>query len=200
MFLPVALLAIAGLVAAAVNLTGGPNLTYIAAGLGLPAAYVRYAAQAARKYGVPLQWVLATILVESSGNPRAAGDADGRSVGLMQVNATANARELAAAGLTRESLFDPQTGVDWGTKLLAQFAARVRSALGGRPPPAPLDEITRLAYKGPTPVVNALKRGENPLNLSWAPPAIQNWRAAMARVTAAQARGRALLTRGGPAV
>jgi hypothetical protein len=198
--LPVALLAVAGLVAAAVNLTGGPNLTYIAAGLGLPAAYVRYASQAAKKYGVPLQWVLATILVESSGNTRAAGDADRRSVGLMQVNAVAHARELAAAGLTRESLFKPKIGIDWGTKLLAGFAAQVRAALGGRSPPAPLDEITRLAYKGPAPVVNALKRGENPLNLSWAPQAVQNWRSAMARVNAAEARGRALLTRSGPTV
>ena len=38
------------------------------------------------------------------------------------------------------------------------------SALGGRTPPAALDELTRLAYKGPTPVENTLRAGGNPLN------------------------------------
>ncbi|MBV8721700.1 MAG: transglycosylase SLT domain-containing protein [Candidatus Eremiobacteraeota bacterium] len=180
--LPLALLAMAGLMAAAVKLTGGPNAARVAANLGWPVTYIQYAVQAARKYGVPWQWVLATIIVESSGNPRAAGDADGRSVGLMQVNVVAN-------NLPRESLFDPKTNIDWGTKLMAQFVAQIRGALGGRTPPIPLDEIMRLSYKGPATVLAALRRGENPAAISWAPTALQNWRAAMARVQAASGKG-----------
>jgi hypothetical protein len=178
-----ALLAMAGVVTAAIKLTGGPDLKRVAAGLGWPVAYVRSAATWARKRGLPLEWVLATIVVESRGNPSAAGDADGRSVGLMQVNASAHAAELSAAGLTRASLFDPETNIQWGTKYLADFKRNVLTALGGRKPPIPLDMIVRLAYKGPAPVTSTLRSGGNPADLSWAPAAINNWRQAMARVT-----------------
>lgn len=174
----------AGVVVAAVKLTTGPDLARVAAGLGLPLTYVQLAAKNARKNGLPLEWVLTTILVESSGNPRGRGDADGRSVGLMQVNVVAHAKEIAAAGLTPTQMFDPATNIEWGTRLLAGFKEGVLSALAGRTPPAPLDEITRLAYKGPTAVDGALAKGQNPMKLSWAPAAIVNWRREMARVTA----------------
>lgn len=184
--LPLLLLGVAGVVAAAVGLTGGPNLARAAGALKLPLAYVASAAKWAKKRGLPLDWVLTTILVESRGNPRAAGDSDGRSVGLMQVNAVAHAAELRAAGLTRESLFDPETNIEWGTKYLVQFRDDVLSTLGGRSPPAPLDELVRLSYKGPASVLAALKRGQNPAaTLSWAPPAIANWRQRRAEVLAA---------------
>lgn len=186
---PLALLALGAAAVAAYKLTAGPNLAHVAAGLGLPKAYIQYAAKGARANRLPLDWVLTTILVESSGNPRSVGDADGRSVGLMQVNIVAN-----PTGLSREQMFDPATNIEWGTKLLGHFRDQVVMALGGRPALAPLDEITRLAYKGPTTVLAALQRGENPLGLSWAPAAIANWRREMARVRSAEARGRALLT------
>ncbi len=159
----------------------------------MPLAYVQSAAKWASKRGLPLEWVLTTILVESSGNPRAAGDADGRSVGLMQVNAVAHATELKAAGLSRDSLFDPETNIEWGTKYLKSFYDQVQQALGGRPAPGDLGEILRLAYKGPAPVLSALRSGKNPLmTLSWAPDAIANWRHKLAIVRAA--------TQGKPAV
>jgi Transglycosylase SLT domain len=174
-----ALLAMAGVVVAAVKLTSGPDLARVAAGLGLPLAYVQLAAKNASKNGLPLEWVLATILVESSGNPRGRGDADGRSVGLMQVNVVAHAKDVTAA-----QMLDPAQNIAWGTRYLAEFKEGVLSALAGRTPPAPLDELTRLAYKGPTAVYSALAKGQNPLRLSWAPAAIVNWRREMARVAA----------------
>lgn len=190
MLLP-AILGLAGLAVAAYKLVGAPNLQNIAAGLRLPLPYVQAAAKWGKSYGIPLEWVLTTILVESGGNPRAAGDADGRSVGLMQVNSVAHAAELRAARLSRDSLFNPDTNIEWGTKYLAQFRDQVVQALGPRKAPAPLDEIVRLAYKGPSPALNALRRGENPLGLSWAPDAIANWRRRMAEVRGAAARGKA---------
>jgi soluble lytic murein transglycosylase-like protein len=182
--LPLALLAIAGAVTAAIKLTGGPNLSRVAAGLSFPLQYVQLAAKWASKRGLPLEWVLATILVESSGNPRAAGDADGRSAGLMQVNTSAHAAEMAAKRVTREMMFDPAVNIEWGTKYMAEFRANILKALGGRRPPAPLDEILRLSYKGPATVYAALRAGRNPADISWAPAALVNWRRAMARVTA----------------
>ncbi len=186
--LPLLLLGVAGVVAAAVGLTGHPNLVRAAAALHLPLAYVQSAAKWARKRGVPLDWVLTTILVESGGKPNAAGDSDGRSVGLMQVNAVAHAAELKAAGLTRNDLFKPETNIEWGTKYLAQFRDDVLTALGGRAPPAPLDQLVRLSYKGPAAVTSALRQKQNPVTaLSWAPAAIANWQQRHVQVQAALA-------------
>jgi len=193
--LPLALVGLAGIIAAAVGLTRGPNLTHVAAGLGWPLAYIQAAAKWAKTRGVPLDWVLATIQVESSGNPRAAGDADGRSRGLMQVNVVAHAAELKAAGVAPERLFDPITNIEWGTKYLREFRDAVTAASGTRPLPAPLDVLTRLAYKGPSAVYGALRRGQNPTALSWAGPAIANWQRALLLVRGAEAVGRAKLAR-----
>ena len=179
--IPLGLLAMAGLVFAAYKLTGsGPDLTRVAAGTGLPLPYVQLASKEARANGLPLEWVLATIIVESRGNPNAQGDADKRSVGLMQVNVIAHAKDV-----TRAQMLDPAQNIAWGTRYLAQFKQDVLAAIGGRTPPAALDELTRLAYKGPKPVEDTLRAGGNPLKLSWAPAAINNWRAAMATVRAA---------------
>jgi soluble lytic murein transglycosylase-like protein len=179
--IPIGLLAMAGLIFAAYKLTGGgQDLTRVAAGTGLPLQYVQLAAKEARANGVPLEWVLATIIVESKGNPNAQGDADKRSVGLMQVNVVAHAKDV-----TRAQMLDPAQNIAWGTRYLAQFKQDVLAAIGGRTPPAALDELTRLAYKGPTTVKNTLRAGGNPLKLSWARAAINNWRQAMATVRAA---------------
>ncbi len=194
------LLAIAGVGAAAYHIAEGPNLRNIAAGLGLPLAYVQLADKWGKRRGLPLEWVLTTILVESGGKPNVAGDADGRSAGLMQVNTVAHASEMAAAGVTRAQMFNPATNIEWGTKYLREFRDKVLAALGGRPAPIPLDYIVRLAYKGPETVYGVLRRGENPATLAWAPDALRNWHAKMTLVRGAEARGRALLTRGAPTV
>ena len=161
----------------------------------MPLAYVRSAARWAKSRGLPLDWVLATILVESGGNPRATGDEGGRSVGLMQVNSVAHAAELKAAGLSRESLFDPETNIQWGTLYMRAFRDDVQRAGAGRPLPADLGELMRLSYKGPAAVLSALRQGKNPLAFSWAPDAIANWRNKLAYVHSAEARGKALAGR-----
>jgi len=182
--LPLAVLAVAGIVAAGVALTHGPNLVHVAAALGWPLAYVQSAHKWAKRYGMPFDWVLTTISVESGGNPNASGDEGGRSVGLMQVN-------TAVHPVTREQMRVPDTNIQYGTMLLKQFHDEVLVALGGRKPPAPIDVITRLAYKGPATVKSALRRGENPVNLPWGPDAAMRWRRHMGTVRAAIA-GRAL--------
>jgi len=191
-----ALIALAGVGTAAYKLTGSANLSHVAAGLGLPLAYVRLADKWAKRRGLPLNWVLTTILVESGGKPNVAGDADGRSAGLMQVNTVAHAKEMAAAGVSRAQMFQPATNIEWGTKYLREFRDKVLVALGGRSPPIPLDYVVRLAYKGPETVYSVLRRGGNPASLSWAPDALANWQRKMALVQSAEARGRAVLTHG----
>jgi len=191
-----ALIALAGVGTAAYKLTGSADLHAIAAGLGLPLSYVQLADKWARRRGVPLPWVLATILVESGGKPNATGDADGRSAGLMQVNTVAHANEMAAAGITRAQMFNPATNIEWGTKYMREFRDNVVRALGGRTPPIPLDYIVRLAYKGPATVYSVLQRGGNPASIPWAPEALRNWQNKMALVQTAEARGKAVLTRG----
>lgn len=188
-----AVVGLAGIVVAIVGLTRGPNLRYVAAGLGLPLPYVESASKWSKARGIPLDWVLATILVESGGNPSASGDSDGRSVGLMQINSVAHAKEV-----TREQLLNPDTNIAWGTKFLREFRDGVTAAAGSRPLPAPLDVLTRLAYKGPAYVYNALKRGEDPTKLAWAPAAIANWQKARTRVAGAEAVGKARLSSARP--
>src|SRR5512144_3187010 len=127
---------------------------------------------ATRKRARPPNWVLANILVESHGRTTITGDSGGRSVGLMQVNTVAHAEDMAAAGVTRTAMFRPDTNIEWGTKILREYRDQVLEALGGRTPPAPIDIITRLAYKGPKTVLRALHQGENPIHIPWAPEAV----------------------------
>ncbi len=122
--------------------------------------------------------------MESGGNPHSAGDAGGRSVGLMQVNTVAHGSEMAKEGLTRDSLFDMDKNVEWGTKVLREVHELVLKAIGGQTPKAPVDVITRLAYKGPRTVVNAIHAGKNPIEISWAPDAVLRWRRALTRAAA----------------
>lgn len=183
--LGLATVAVLGLVAAAVGLAHGPNLTHVASALGWPLAYVESAYKWAKRYGMPFDWVLTTISVESGGNPNAAGDAGGKSVGLMQVNTLAH-------GVSREQMRVPDTNIQWGTMLMKGFHDDVLAALAGRRPPAPIDVITRLAYKGPSTVEAALRRGENPVtSLAWGPEAATRWRRHMVNVHAA-IKGRSL--------
>ena len=179
MLLPLAVVGVAGLIAAAVGLAGGPDLRRIAAGLRWPVSYVTSAASWARRRGLPLEWVLATIIVESAGNPNARGDG-GKSVGLMQVNTNAHPVTVA-------QMMHPDLNIQWGTQILRNYRDKVVAAYGGREPHN-LDEISRLAYKGPSTVLAAIKRGENPLSISWAPESINRWRTAMARVRALTGR------------
>lgn len=60
-------------------------------------------------------YVLATIMRESSGDPNAVGDG-GTSLGLMQLN--------DVHGLSREDRFDPETSIRFATDLMAGYSAK----------------------------------------------------------------------------
>ena len=66
--------------------------------------------------GLPIELVEALIYCESSWRVDAVGD-DGKSIGLMQINAVAH-------DLPREKLFDPVYNVEFGCKLLKEFCTR----------------------------------------------------------------------------
>jgi hypothetical protein len=113
---------------------------------GLNPLYVQLAAKWAARYEIPLQWILATILAESSGNPNEVGDyhvlPEGASVGLMQVNVSAHGSEMAAQGVTRAMMFNPDTNIEWGTKILAKCVQRVQGS------PGDIGALARLCYTG----------------------------------------------------
>jgi hypothetical protein len=189
------LLFAAGLVVIGLHIVH-PDFVKISKALGIPLKGVQAAWTFSRKRGLPFAWVLATILVESGGRADERGDAGGESVGLMQVNTHAHAKEIAAAGLTPEALLNPTTNVDWGTRVYADIYNKVKAAMassGGQRVKTGIDVSTRLAYKNPSVVTNAIRRGEEPSAISWAHPAIENWRAASARVAAATGGGPAKL-------
>ena len=165
-----------------------PNFAKISAMLGgrWTPTMVQSAWKWAKKRGLPLNWVLATIIVESSANPHATGDAGGESKGLMQVNTVANANVLRQYGYGPNDMYDVDHGIEIGTLLMLDFYNKVKQH-GAARAKTPIDETLRLSYKGPEPVYNALDRGQEPSSLSFAHPAIENWRAATQRVAAAGA-------------
>jgi len=137
--------------------------------------------------GVPLQEVLATILVESSGKPRAwAHNEKEDSRGLMQVNVNAWASYLKQIGMTVADLWDIDKNIQVGTYIYAKYRAEVQRliAQAGCPQTAPIDVLTRLYYKGPAYVkskILACKDASRPyVN---ADKAIANWQAAMSKVS-----------------
>ncbi len=71
---------------------------------------------AARTHGLPVPLVFSLIQHESSWRPDVAGD-DGRSIGLMQINAVAH-------GLSRASLYDPVYNVEYGCAFLRLLCTR----------------------------------------------------------------------------
>lgn len=105
-------------------------------------AYQRFIEAASWLYDVPAAWIQAVIDTESSGNPRAyryepaIKDA---SYGLMQL-LYSTAKGLGYEG-TPDGLYDPETNINLGTRLLRQLRdrygddfARVYSAYNsGRP-------------------------------------------------------------------
>jgi len=117
--------------------------------------------------GLPVKWVVATILAESGGNPTCVGDyhvlPEGASIGLMQVNTgpKAHGPALAAAGVTRAMLFDPGINIEWGTRILRGAYDVVRKALEKRPSKVPVEKLLRLQYRG-VQASNAVEQGRDP--------------------------------------
>ena len=123
------------------------------------------AAKWARFRGLPVEWVLATILSESGGDPNAVGDYHvdrrGASVGLMQVNTVAHKAAMAKAGVTRAMLFQPDKNIEWGTMILRDVYTKVSNALKQRRSSVPIDQLVRLQYTG-IPVIKAILEGRDP--------------------------------------
>jgi hypothetical protein len=133
--------------------------------------------------GVPVKEILATIYVESRGNPRAwANLASEDSRGLMQINVNAWGATLSKYGLTVEDLWDVDSNIMVGSDIYATYRKKVQSliAQSGMPQSAPIDVLTRLYYKGPAYVQKKILVGEDashPYKNSDA--AVANWKVAL---------------------
>lgn len=133
--------------------------------------------------GVPMQEILATIYVESRGNPRAwANLSTEDSRGLMQVNVNVWGPKLAQYGMTTDDLWDADKNIMIGSLIYKQYRDNVISWIqqSGKPQSAPIDVLARLAYKGPAYVQKKILAGEDashPYKNSDA--AVANWKVAM---------------------
>jgi len=160
------------LLAAGERASGGP-----VAKKTLPIQIVNLARTWAKKRQLPLDWVLATIQLESGGNPKAANiSSNERSLGLMQVNVNVHRDRLARHGLVEEHLYDPNIAIMVGTEILAEFKAGVERLLGGKPPPIPLDQLVRVAYKGGLGAAKRVLAGAPP-----SPETVARWQGAVSR-------------------
>jgi len=80
-------------------------------------------AAAARKFGVPVELIVATIATESAGKPdarRAEPQIHDESVGLMQTLVTTARAALGRPKLQGDDLLDPATSIEAGTAYIAQ--------------------------------------------------------------------------------
>jgi hypothetical protein len=125
----------------------------------------------AEKRGLPLLWVVGTIMLESAGKPTVENDdpdenGDKRSVGLMQINTVAFRPQMKVNNLTREMLFKPEINVAFGTLIMANAYHSAVRALSGKTPPADMGVLTRFMYWGPSLVGKYLKKGKDPRPLN----------------------------------
>lgn len=147
----------------------------------------------ARIRGVPPEELLATIYVESRGKPRGwecvpgprpDGCTKANSRGLMQVNVNVKAwrKLLAQRGYTVEDLWDPERNIEIGSLIYKKYRDGVLNwiAQSGVPQAAPIDVLTRLAYKGPAYVKKKILAGRDASRpYRGAEKAINNWKVAM---------------------
>ncbi|MCB4767253.1 transglycosylase SLT domain-containing protein [Ancylobacter sp. Lp-2] len=80
-------------------------------------------AASAKKYGVPVELIVATIATESSGNPNARRpepQINDESVGLMQTLVKTARDATGRSGLRADELLDPGTSIDAGTAYIAK--------------------------------------------------------------------------------
>lgn len=118
----------------------------------------------AAKRGVPLNEILATILLESRGNPKAhlLNDKED-SRGLMQVNIRAHGATLKKLGYTPDDLYKVDVGIEVGSLLYAQARAKVADLVKKCKAPSQahdLGTLTRLYYAGPKYVIAMLQKAK----------------------------------------
>lgn len=121
----------------------------------------------ARAKGIPLEDVLATILLESRGNPKAhLKNSKEDSRGPMQVNINAWGPLLKSKGYTASDLFDVEKGIDVGTTILGNFRKKVETEIAKSAVPLhkqayDLGTITRMWYAGPAYTQSTLRKAKN---------------------------------------
>jgi soluble lytic murein transglycosylase-like protein len=117
----------------------------------------------AKARGLPLDWVLATIAIESGGRPSSVRTTDREdSLGLMQINWRVHGPRLLSMGIAREALLNPDTNIMFGTLYLREIYDQVRKALALRDSSVPVDVLVRLAYNlGPAAVLRAISEGRD---------------------------------------
>jgi len=127
------------------------------------AEVVASATKWAKIRGIPLAEVLATILLESRGNPKAhALTAKEDSRGAMQVNIRAWHPVIVELGYTDDDLYRLDVGIEVGTYILKSYRDKVL-ALVKKSPVAQVHDLatlTRLYYAGPKYVDNMLRKAK----------------------------------------
>lgn len=112
---------------------------------------------------VPVNEILATILLESRGNPWAHAKTDKEnSLGLMQVNVNAHGDLLKVRGYRPEDLYRPDIGIEIGSLIYMQARKKVIELVKACPAPQTHDipTLTRLYYAGPKYVIAMLRKAK----------------------------------------
>jgi soluble lytic murein transglycosylase-like protein len=133
------------------------------AAAGFSAEVLASAKKWAKARGVALAEILATILLESGGNPKAhLVNAKEDSRGLMQVNIRAHADMVKARGYSADDLYKPDIGIEIGSLVYAQARAKVSELVkkSGVAQTHDLGTLTRLYYAGPKYVVSMLQKAK----------------------------------------
>jgi soluble lytic murein transglycosylase-like protein len=129
----------------------------------LPKDVVASASKWAKARGIALTDVLATIVLESRGNPKAHALTEKEdSRGLMQVNVRAHKAILDKLGYKPEDLWKLDVGVEVGTAIFAAYRQRVLDAIKKNPVAQAHDvgTLTRLRYAGPKYVDSMLAKAK----------------------------------------
>jgi soluble lytic murein transglycosylase-like protein len=133
------------------------------AAAGFSTEVVASARKWAKTRGVPLAEILATILLESGGNPKAhlLNDKED-SRGLMQVNVRAHGDMLKSRGYSADDLYQIDKGIELGSLVYAQARARIGELVKKCPAPQTHDlgTLTRLYYAGPKYVQSMLQKAK----------------------------------------
>jgi soluble lytic murein transglycosylase-like protein len=133
------------------------------AAANFPKEVVASATKWAKKRGLLVADVLATILLESRGDPKAhALSAKEDSRGAMQVNVRAWHPTIIKLGYTDDDLYKLDVGIEVGTYVLKSYRDKVTALVKACPAPQyhDLSTLTRLYYAGPKYVESMLKKAK----------------------------------------
>lgn len=114
--------------------------------------------------GVPVREVVASILLESRGDPKARNKtAREDSRGVLQVNVNAHGDLLKRLGYKPDDLYRLEVGMEVGTALYAESRKRVDALVraSGVPQWHPVATLTRLRYAGPRYVDDMLAKAKS---------------------------------------